>query len=402
MRKRYFFIPLMVIIIIAGVSVWACKHPFGPGLFNLPIDEDNNISDNNDYNINPTLFNSSRKIPALTVTKNKVILATAGNPSGPITVKRSSNMGASWDETTVNGTISGVGYIHPFFINCHNGDILLGVISNKSDSKQTIIFRSSNNGESWTVETNISFSEICNDTANCFVTYGQGITLRHGNNGNTKLMFPYFYTNNNKADRYTATMLSTNDGKSFNNNYKDDKGKYSYGNFSTYETKFIELSDGNILLNMRTSKDSGETAGAMFWMLSTNSGKSWVIKTAVGNEENQKGKRQYAKHADFVRYEFDGSDIIKNNGDKYALMICSYENKNIYNIIMTTNDFNNGDHTGGTNKKYAYVKKLADSIAGGGYPAITVLPDGKIATLTEESSGIVFRKSTLSWLMGGN
>ena len=32
MRKRYFFITLMVVITIAGASVWSCKHPFGAGI----------------------------------------------------------------------------------------------------------------------------------------------------------------------------------------------------------------------------------------------------------------------------------------------------------------------------------------------------------------------------------
>ena len=32
MSKRYFFIPLIIVVIITGVLVWACKHPFGDGL----------------------------------------------------------------------------------------------------------------------------------------------------------------------------------------------------------------------------------------------------------------------------------------------------------------------------------------------------------------------------------
>ena len=44
MRKRYFFIPLIAIIVIAGVLVWSCKHPFGEG---LSIINNNNISTSN-------------------------------------------------------------------------------------------------------------------------------------------------------------------------------------------------------------------------------------------------------------------------------------------------------------------------------------------------------------------
>ncbi|TKZ22745.1 sialidase family protein, partial [Brachyspira catarrhinii] len=32
MRKRYFFIPLIAIIVISGILMWACKHPLGDGI----------------------------------------------------------------------------------------------------------------------------------------------------------------------------------------------------------------------------------------------------------------------------------------------------------------------------------------------------------------------------------
>ena len=212
MRKRYIFIPLIVIIVIAGVLVWACKHPTGTGIpeianessgedggeefmgpqaligsgggrilgdgYVLPQNSLSQEEQDEEYDpdFNNTILFSGRNIPALTVTSNGVILATAGTTSGPITIKRSSDMGKTWFETTVNGTTSGIGYIHPFFINCHNGDILLGVVSNNAGSKTTIIYRGKNDGQTWNVATNISFSEICKDTKECFVTYGQGIT----------------------------------------------------------------------------------------------------------------------------------------------------------------------------------------------------------------------------------
>lgn len=50
--------------------------------------------------------------------------------------------------------------------------------------------------------------------------------------------------------------------------------------------------------------------------------------------------------------------------------------------MITKNDFNNGKAEGGTNAKYAYTKELTAGQTGS-YPAITVLPDGTIATLTE-------------------
>ncbi len=425
MRKRYIFIPLIAIIVIAGVLVWACKHPTGTGIpeianessgedgggefmgpqaligsgggrilgdgYVLPQNSLSQEEQDEEYDpdFNNTILFSGRNIPALTVTSNGVILATAGTTSGPITIKRSSDMGKTWFETTVNGTTSGIGYIHPFFINCHNGDILLGVVSNNAGSKTTIIYRGKNDGQTWNVATNISFSEICKDTKECFVTYGQGITLRHGANaGAQKLMFPYFYTNSTNG-KFTATMLSSDDGRTFINNYSSG-GKNSYGTFNTYETKFIELCDGNILLNMRTSYGNNDS----YWMKSTDCGKNWQVVT-----KNTDAERPDAAHADFTRYEFSGKDI-KNNGSKYALAIYSSHTASNYTVKMTTNDFNNGNGKGGLDAKYGYSRELvSESGNEDGYPAITVLPDGTIATLTEEnSSDIVFRRFNLSWL----
>ena len=421
MRKRYIFIPLIVIIVIAGVLVWACKHPTGTGIpeianessgedggeefmgpqaligsgggrilgdgYVLPQNSLSQEEQDEEYDpdFNNTILFSGRNIPALTVTSNGVILATAGTTSGPITIKRSSDMGKTWFETTVNGTTSGIGYIHPFFINCHNGDILLGVVSNNAGSKTTIIYRGKNDGQNWTVENNINFSDICKDTKECFVTYGQGITLRHGANVNAKkLMFPYFYYNTTNG-KFTATMLSEDDGETFKNNFNNG-GRNSYGTFNTYETKFIELCNGDILLNMRTS-----FTDMAFWMKSTDYGKTWSITT--DNKAPQESEN--VKHADFTRYEFSGKDI-KNNGSKYALAIFSSYTGNSYTVKMTTNDFNNG----AKNNKYHFIRELVnESGREDGYPAITVLPDGTIATLTEEnSSDIVFRRFNLSWL----
>ena len=132
--------------------------------------------------------------------------------------------------------------------------------------------------------------------------------------------------------------------------------------------------------------------GKTYWVKSTDCGAKWTfgdINDGVG------GKR-----LDLVRYEFNGKPI-KNkgtdNGDKYALMIYSTASGN-YGIKMSTNDFNSGAN--GT--KY-HVEK--DLVLGGaksdGYPAITTLPDGTIATLTDEDNGVVFRRFNLYWLSDG-
>lgn len=73
MRKRYFLIPL-AIIIMAGILALSCKHPLGNGLI-FPkeveiMDPDSTKS---------VVFTNTCIIPALTVTKNNILVAAVGD-----------------------------------------------------------------------------------------------------------------------------------------------------------------------------------------------------------------------------------------------------------------------------------------------------------------------------------
>ncbi|TXJ48863.1 exo-alpha-sialidase [Brachyspira aalborgi] len=304
------------------------------------------------------------------------------------------------------------GYSYPFFINCHNGDILLGVTTaTKSADSKTIFYRSANDGETWTKQdsSSVGLKTVCNNATDGYATYGQGITLRHGGNlGSQKLMFPYFYNapDKKKTGYYVGIMYSDNNGDSFKpvcegftNSYNNRFVNNNIGSFGvSFISKIIELANGDILLNMRRTTD-----GDMFWMLSKDCGKNWNITVDGNATENggAGGKRGVgAKNADFIRYEFNGKDI-KPTGSQYALMITSYESKAGYDVMLTVNDFNHGQPDGGTAKKYKYTKNII-SASTGGYPAITVLPDGTIATLTEDSGDMYFRRFNLYWLTRGN
>lgn len=420
MRKRYFFITFAIITIIAGVWVWACKHPTGegtiPGVSTKENDGNGGNSEpeivaylsqeeqNADFEHEDILFSGATtpQIPALTVTSREVLIAASGQSAGNVKIKRSSDLGMTWtdsDFTPENG------YSYPFFINCHNGDILLGVTTaTKSADSKTIFYRSNNDGETWTKQdsSSVGLKTVCNDATDSQATYGQGITLRHGVNlGSQKLMFPYYYNapDKNKPGYYVAIMSSEDDGKNFKSicesfyfNQKTNTG--NIGSFSSYISKIIELANGDILLNMRTLGLNGWT----FWMLSKDCGKNWEITVGNSGEENTKNP-VWGKNADFIRYEFNGKDI-KLGGDKYALMITSYEKKSGYDVMLTVNDFNHGKPDGGTANKYKYTKNII-SASTGGYPAITVLPDGTIATLTEDGGDMYFKRFNLYWLTGG-
>ena len=421
MRKRYIFITLIAMI-IAGLLVFACKHPTGagsiPGVSNEGSAENGGGEEvvksylsqeeqNSDYEYEDILFTGATggQIPALTVTSREVLIAASGTTTGTVTIKRSSDLGMTWtdsDFTPENG------YSYPFFINCHNGDILLGVTTATSNANsETIFYRSRNNGETWSKEANsIGLKTITNDATDSYVNYGQGITLRHGGNlGSQKLMFPYFYNapDKNRKGCYVAIMSSEDDGKKFNSicesftiSGNTNAQKKNIGSFGSYISKIIELANGDILLNMRCTTD-----GNMFWMLSTNCGKNWDITVVNSSPENKEvgGKGVGGKNADFIRYEFNGKDI-KPTGSQYALMVSSYEKTSGYKVMLTDNDFNHGKPEGGTKGKYKYTKEITAGSTGG-YCAITVLPDGTIATLTEDNNDMYFKRFNLYWLTGG-
>ncbi|TXJ13968.1 exo-alpha-sialidase [Brachyspira aalborgi] len=426
MRKRYFLITFAIITIIAGVWVLACKHPTGegtiPGVSTKENDGNGGNSEseivaylsqeeqNADYEHVDILFTggTTPQIPALTVTSREVLIAASGQSAGNVKIKRSSDLGMTWEDlhfTPENG------YSYPFFINCHNGDILLGVTTAAtSANSKTIFYRSKNDGETWTKEgSSIDLNTVTNSATDSSVNYGQGIALRHGGNlGSQKLMFPYSYNapDGSKAGCYVAIMFSENGSANFNSiceNFKisgkeGPTTKRNIGSFGSYISKVIELANGDILLNMRCTTD-----GNMFWMVSQDCGKNWDILTVNTSPENtvnnNKKEGVRAKNADLVRYEFNGKDI-KLGGDKYALMITSYERKPGYDVMLTVNDFNHGKPDGGTANKYKYTKNIP-SASTGLYPAITVLPDGTIATLTEDSGDLYFKRFNLYWLTSG-
>ena len=423
-KKLILFI--ICLTIASMIVILSCKNRYtgtGPGdkgVFETGQSEDNSGSGNNGDNMGSglpagyltqeeqykpmdpdskkvVLFTGDNyRIPALTVTANKMILAAVGTGTGQnyIAIKRSSDMGQTWTEVQAKYEgFSGM-YTHPFFINSHDGSILLGIATTNTAKNEAVIYRSVNDGISWTkYGTNLSMSNLIPITNNknnqivvltpdnSFVTYGNGVTLRHGTNKNI-LIFPFYYQQKaNSKGHCTATMISRNNGETW------EQFGVDFGDFTSYETKFIELSDGSILINIRTT-GTGQT----YWAKSTDCGETWKTTTLLTTETSGNSG---GKHADFTRYEFNGRDI-KVGGEKYALSVIK-KRLDGYNVRMTFNDFNDGK--GGFKSKYLHNKDFATNVVGGdGYPAITVLPDGTIATLTEEIEGIVFRRFNLSWL----
>lgn len=362
------------------------------------------------------------RIPALITTRNGVVLAAAdrrydktadlGKQSKiDVIVRRSKDLGNTWSEPILVGpgakqTDGSDAYGDSFFINCHNGDVILGYIMNPGwqGAATSKLYRSSDDGQTWIEIYSFGVSDLTigNTTVKkAFAASGQGLTLRHGVNANQKrLMFAML------ADTSTGlrvlTMISDNDG------VKWTPTGMSQANNLFDETKAIELSDGRVMLNHRRAAGTGKRA----WSLgATYDATDFTLQGSDGVDPDVKDP---GNNADLVRYEFDGVPIVQG-GEKYALLIHAnsdidpsskwFGSRKNHHIKFTKNDFGNGNGT--QPGKYEYDKQL---VKGGeslysGYPTITVLPDGTIGTLTEETSvnaqdqyDIIWRRFNLYWL----
>ena len=410
MKKAKNLLLISIGVIILGMSIlYSCKNYTGPsngqGLF-ADKEKANNVDSGEDSAGTQMLTPDSQRvvvwadsgiIPALTVMKDNILIAAVGSKTkGQLLIKESRDSGKNWTEVNAPsiGTDLNNSYVHPFFINCHNGDILLGVSTTNASQNSLYLYRSID-GKTWNQQvSNITMDK--NPTTegnkkltseNAIVTYGNGITLRHKNNGNNKLLFPYYYNTSlrDKSGLYkssVATMISTDDGKSWN------RLGFDQGDYTSYISKFIELNDGNILYFMN------DASKRVAWFESTNCGKTSKCITVFTKGAHNEDRIQYA---DFARYEFDGRDI---KGAEYALMVFSTD-KTSYSVKMTTDDFNKGKD----NKSGAYLgggsKVIAANLTKPSaiYPTITVLKDGTIATLAAEDDGMVFRRFELNWFL---
>ena len=387
MKKRFIFIPLAILISIASILVLACKHPLGAGIQlkkygNDTVDTVDKVDKEKPLypdSTKITVFTNQHIIPAITVTSNNTIIAAVGDKitKGKILIKKSKDLGKTWEEVTVaNDTDFNNCHVHPFFITAHNNDILLGLATtNKSNNKVTF-HRSKDNGETW-VKNNKSITALTGNNANAFVTYGNGVTLRHGRNGKFKLLFSYFYLDNqNKASIYN--IVSTDNGENW------DSFGNKIGTFTgVTKGKALEIEDGSILYCLNGPSSTRQFA----WAKSTDCGETF---SSSQNHTNSPFTKDYPRAFDFCRYEFNGNDI-----SEAQYVLATFSEKDTYKVMMSTDDFNKG--VKGTKVLGDKAKELGKS-TNDIYPAITVLKDGTICTLAAENGDIVFRRFNLAWL----
>ena len=265
------------VIFIGMIILYSCRSYTGP-VKKVDGDKlDNNLdsgSEEEDYfdTINNCI------IPALTVTKNNTLIAAIGdkNNAGKILIKTSKDGGTNW--SAYNGSIKNddiaTGFAHPFFINCYDGSILLGIATTNETENIVSFYRSTTEGTSWNKESakiemhQNATSELDKPltSQHAFATYGNGLALRHNGNTNT-LLFPYYYTDKTGSG-VISTMISTNNGTNWER-YGKDQGAYS-----SYGAKFIEIENGNILYFLNDKNQQ------VAWFSSTNKGQSSSLTKA--------------------------------------------------------------------------------------------------------------------------
>ena len=318
MRKRYFFIPLISIIVISGVLVWACKHPFGEGLSIINIgkkvdysieeggpgykgeigkDVTNSIIRPNKVEVFPLQSGKNYyRIPTLIQLTNGDLLAFADRrigsvgdvPKSPIETvyKKSTNNGKTWSQeerispqSTATNRSYGDG---AYCVDRKTGNIICLVVgdqgfiqSTPKNPIRTRLIIGRNNGATWDDPIDITdqiYGANCKDpdrkTWNgVFTTSGNGVQLRNG-----RIMFVLNVRKSDKASPLFNHVLYTDDGGATWNVSKGAPGISKNPSRGGSEAKIVELNDGTLLMAIRP-----EGIYQRFLAKSTDNGETWGV-----------------------------------------------------------------------------------------------------------------------------
>ena len=322
MKKRFIFIPLAILIVIAGVLIWACelRHPFGMGLSAELLASlepymsesggpgykgDISAQTTNTYITKSTKvmvfpFQSGKnyyRIPTLIQLTNGDLLAFADKRIGSIgdvnaapietVYKKSKDNGKTWSqEVRISPSTSdrfrsyGDG---AYCVDRKTGNIICLVVgdqgflhSTPNNPIRTRLIIGRNNGSTWDDPIDITdqiYGANCKDPDRknwygVFTTSGNGVQLRNG-----RIMFVLNVRKSDKVSPLFNHVLYTDDGGA---TWKVSKGAPDISKNPSRggsEAKIVELNDGTLLMAIRPegiyqrflakSTDNGETWGEM-------------------------------------------------------------------------------------------------------------------------------------------
>ena len=321
MKKRFIFIPLAILIVIAGVLIWACelRHPFGMGLSAELLEGlgpymsesggpgykgDISAQTTNTYITKSTKVmvfplqsgKNYYRIPTLIQLTNGDLLAFADKRIGGIgdvnaapietVYKKSKDNGKTWSqEVRISPSTSdrfrsyGDG---AYCVDRKTGNIICLVVGDQGFLKSTpnnpirtrlIIGR--NNGSTWDDPIDITdqiYGANCKDPDRknwygVFTTSGNGVQLRNG-----RIMFVLNVRKSDKVSPLYNHVLYTDDGGA---TWKVSKGAPDISKNPSRggsEAKIVELNDGTLLMAIRP-----EGIYQRFLAKSTDNGETWGV-----------------------------------------------------------------------------------------------------------------------------
>ncbi|MRG44664.1 sialidase [Chitinophaga sp. SYP-B3965] len=240
-------------------------------------------------------------------------------------------------------------------------------------SSQFLITKSTDNGKTWSEPVNITKMCKHEDWWLLAPAPGQGITLKDGT-----LVIP--------------TQGRNAKGKAFSNiTYSKDGGKtWKTSNpataESTTENMAVELTDGSIMLNMRSganSKDTGSTNGRVI-ATTTNLGQDWAIHPTSHN-----ALPEPTCMASIIRHDF-----VRNGKKRSVLLFANPDSKTARQFMTIKVSYDDGK-TWQNNKKI-----LLDEGKSRGYSCLTSVDNETIGILYESSQAdLVFQTIQLEELL---
>lgn len=244
------------------------------------------------------------------------------------------------------------------------------------DVKQTaqfLIVKSTDNGKTWGKPVNLTRMCKQEDWWLWAPAPGQGITLKDGT-----LVFPT-QGRDAKGKAFSNITYSQDGG----NTWKTSKAATTE---STTENMAVELSDGTIMLNMRSNKnstDTGSTNGRAI-AVTRNLGQDWSIHSTSHN-----ALPEPTCMASIIRHDF------MQNGKKRSVLLFSNPNSKTARTHMTIKISYDDGKTWSVNNKI-----LLDEEKSRGYSCLTSVDNNTIGILYESSQAdMVFQTVKISELL---
>lgn len=442
MRKRYFFIPLTVVIIITGI--WACKYGgVGPAGIDLSVlNKKNNKSEeirgladgllgyngeitygtnkrivpNMDKAIEVFPFENAGayyRIPALVVTTNGTLLAFADRRYNnrddlpnriEVEVTRSTNNGSNWSKrikitpTSVSKTD---GYGDTASVVVRNSNTVLALVashrgfqaSTPSNPININVFRSTDEGLTWSKGEDITsqiYGAQCKDAVRskwyaAFVSSGNGVQLSTG-----RILFVLNVREDSQWNfKLFRNYVMYSDDGGYTWNVSKNAPKNTVGG---NEAKIVELADGRLLMSARPS-----SGNKRMHAYSSDRGETWTDATPKSD-----------------------ITVAGSNGDMiyYTSVKNGWDTNRIIHFIPTATTTVTGEHqynnrVGPANPYFYYSYDDGKTFIKGpqvkvgqqsGYSSLAVLHDGSIGVLYEDKSWggpIKFMRVNFEWLTRG-